>query len=201
MDALQLLTQLLNAHSYLVAFFSGALLGEETIFVLTILATQGVFPLWIIFTFSYLGVITMDVVWFYLGRAGIFKLLKRFRRINEAYKRAGNIIDKYSSRGIKRVLLVSKSVYGIAILTLMHLGASKKLSFKKYLVNNMIVTLIWMIFIVSMGLLAGAGYTIATIIFKSVQIGVSVIILSSLAFIVIAKWFKNWLMKRQELSN
>ena len=185
----------------MVAFFSGAFLGEETIFVLTILATQGIFPLWIIFTFSYLGVLAMDIVWFYLGRAGIFKLLRRFKRIDKGYKKAGETIDKYSKKGIKKVMLVAKSVYGIGIFTLMHLGASRKISFKKYLINNIIVTFIWMIFVVLMGLLAGAGYTIAHIIFKSVQISISVIILSFLVFSVIAKWFKNWLMRRQELSN
>jgi membrane protein DedA with SNARE-associated domain len=191
MAVLEFLMNALEGYPYLVAFLGGAFFGEETIFILTILAIQGFFPIWVIFIFAYFGTIVIDSLLFFIGRMKIFNKFKKFKFAHRNYKRAGKIIDKYSEKNLHKVIFIIKTIYGVGIFTLLHLGRSRKIPFKKFFLVNLIVTFFWMSLVVAVGLLAGQGYTFILIVFKNVQMAISFIVILVICFYLVHQWFKE----------
>ena len=74
-----------------------------------------------------------------------------------------------------------------------------KISYSKFLKLNSFVTLILVSSFLVAGWLAGKGYTIVLDVFKSVQLGISFLIVFFVVFYILQKKLKKWYIKKQGL--
>ena len=95
------------------------------------------------------------------------------------------------------LLVFTKFFYGFAIPTLIYLGM-KKTSFKKLAINDFFVVLIYMIFVVGVGWLAGKGFKLFLAIFQSLQMAVFFLVIFIIFLVVLKKWLSIRFMSKQK---
>lgn len=147
--------------------FSLAMIVEGDLFLFTaaFLTHHGYFGFTPMFLAIYGGVVAGDSLWYYLGT-----IVPRFPRI---YK----IMDKITGRAHDhlesspfRTLFISKFIYNFHHPMLMRAGW-KRLNYGKFLKNNIIANLAWVIAIGSLGYIFSASFVLVGKYIKIVEIG------------------------------
>ena len=176
MAFLEFLKFLFASYPHLISFLGWFFCGEETAILLAILSAQWIMPIWIVFVFVSIGLILADSMWFFLGRIKFLSKFKKYKFIHINYKKATGLMDRLSRKSIFHLLFVSKFLIGGALITLMYIGRKREINFKEFLIKDIIVILSWVFFFLTIGWLAGKGFSIIVTIFKNVQLGVSLLI-------------------------
>ncbi len=81
----------------LVSFISG-ILTEELLVVLGILAGNGVFPLWKVCLFGFLGVIVHDICMYFLAQTRLVYAVKRKWKLTQKHQDLSNFIEQLGGR-------------------------------------------------------------------------------------------------------
>lgn len=192
MGIISMLTFLLG-YMPLVSFFGALIGGEETVLLLSVFAARDYYPIWIVFVFCFLGILVADSVWFFVGRLKVVTKMRGHKYFKEHSDRAGDFIDN-KFRGNHFVLLMStKFLYGLRIMTLMFLG--RRIKFKEFFIYNSIVVAIWTIVIVSFGWFAGRGVGWLWDTYRNIQVLILVGIVIIVAFYIL-KIIAKKLVKR-----
>jgi len=154
--SLLLLENFIYLNSPLIIFFSVIFLGEEGVFVMSILAGKGLIPITYLIIFGFLGLITADCIWFFIGRFECIKSTgcKMFK--SKSYCKLYNLDLKIKSKSEFLSLFLSKFIYGIRLIKLLSMGCSK-IKFRDFIIINIMSVLLWMTIMVPLGLLAGYG--------------------------------------------
>jgi membrane protein DedA with SNARE-associated domain len=181
----------------LVCFFGSLIGGEETVFLFAVFASQDYYPVWIVFVFCFLGILVADSIWFFVGRSSIISRLKNIRYFKNHSDKAKDFVDR-KVRGNHFVLLMfTKFLYGLRIVTIMYLG--RRIKFRKFIFYNLFIGAIWTLVIVSLGWFAGRGIGRLWDNYKNVQMIIFIVLIVIISFYilkiilgkVVAKWVKN----------
>ncbi len=165
--------------SYLVLFLGIIIEGEFIVLAASFLAYLGFFSLPAVLAVTIAGVVTGDIVWYYLGRKfGESFLIKirigRFHLFSE--KRMKYIESHFSNGTAGRTLFVAKFLYGLAHLTFLLAGASK-MEFKKFIKPAVISSTVWAIVVVSLGYLFGSSFALIQQYTKDIGISLSIVVI------------------------
>ncbi len=188
---------LLKGHPYILSLSAGLFAGETAIISLAILSANGFFNIWIVFVFAYIGEVVADTIYFAIARLKFFHKLNKIKKFPKTFKKTDEIIKKLSNKSIFLTLLYSKFIYGVRTLTVLFLGY-KKIKWKKFIVAECFVMLIVMSIIVPVGWFAGKGYKIAIDIFRSIEIAITIIVISLVLFFLAKKTINKILNRKKK---
>ena len=188
----------ISQNPYLISLFAGLLFGETVILAISILAAGGLFPIWIVLVFSYLGELISDFFYFWIGRSAIIHRLNKIEKFSKEFHKTNNVIDKMSHKNIFVTLFYSKFVYGVRTLTTIFLGY-KKIKWKNFIIAEIIVMFFAVSLVVIVGVLIGNGYKIALGIFKSFKIALTLVFVSLFIFYLVQKNLVKYISKKQEI--
>ncbi len=201
MGLINFILQFFAVYPAIICFLGGIFGGEETIFILSILAVQNNINFLIIIFFSYLGILVSDIIWFFLGRTKLFNWLIKRKIFSKVYYHFDKTLDKVTKGNDFKALLFTKFLYGLRIITIMYL-ARERMKFKQFLKYSLIIVGIWTIVVCSLGFAAGQGVKIALIISNNLTLtlilfGIT-IILFNILIRILSEEVKKLLTKRQK---
>ena len=181
----------------LVCFFGALFGGEETVGLLAIFAAQGLYPVWIVFFFCFLGEVVADSVWFFIGRSSLISRLQNLKKFKTSSNKARKFIDKKVNGNNFRLLMSTKFLYGLRIASIMYLG--RRIKFKTFLLYDIVVAAVWTIVIVGFGWLAGQGIGWLWDTYKNVQMLIVIALCTIIVLYILkkiiggiaAKWAKK----------
>jgi len=194
MAIIEMLTFLLG-YMPLICFFGALIGGEETVLLLSVLAARDFYPIWIVFVFCFLGILVADSVWFFIGRLEVVTKFKEHKHLKGHSDKIRDFIDIKFKGNHFLLLLSTKFLYGLRIMTLMFLG--RRIKFKEFFVYNTIIAAIWTIVIVGFGWFAGRGVGWLWDTYRSLQlliiVGIIIIVALYILKIIGKKVAKRWL--------
>ena len=194
------LSAILSKYSIIISFLAGLVTGEEVILILSFLSANELLPLWQIFIFAGLGVFLSDIIVYFIGSTKFVRYFFKQWKIAKAYRRFERAVEKISHNRIFLLLLVTKFIYGTRVLTLLYLGV-KKVPHKKFIIYDFIVVFTYLIPVVILGWLAGSGFKFIMTVFKSIQIGLLLLVIAVIVFIIIREWTSVELIEAQKQLN
>ncbi len=147
----------LSSWTPLVAFFAPFVGGETAVLLMAFFAGEGTLPLWGVIVGSFLGMLTLDVFWFWVPRSPWAERFKRYARVSPSYRSLEARIESLSHRNDIAILFISKVLIGTRILVLAYLSV-RSISFKRFIAYNSIATLIWSLILGFAGWFAGLGF-------------------------------------------
>jgi membrane protein DedA with SNARE-associated domain len=183
-----------------ILLLSGILGGEEVIISLVFLSAMGLFPLWWILVFVTLGEFISDFTIFSLGRLNLFHKFKKIERFTRLYEKADRFIIKVSKESTFLTLLYSKFIYGTRIFTLVYLS-SKKTQWRKFIISESLVLIVWMSITVAVGWFAGASVKQLSLTFKKVEFTLLLLLIFIIFIVMVKKWIQTKLLKKQKRLN
>ena len=193
MELMNILIELVGSYSALLSYISG-LLTEEFLIFLAILSGANVLPIWIIFVFGFLGIMTHDILFYFIGRSKLAYYIKKRFQIAKRHKKIELFIEKTGRKSIFLQLLFSKFIYGIRIAIVIYVS-HKEPKFRKYLVYNSLAVLIWLIIMLPLGWLAGQGFTQLLHVAKGIEKFLAIFLFSLLILYIFRKLIVSFVKK------
>ncbi len=172
--------------------------GELGVIAAAFLFASNASAFWTIVLFSFLGMITIDSLWFYISRSKFFSRIKKWEKIAAQYSLLEQNIERLS-RG-KDILIISlaKLMVGTRILMVLYIGG-RKISFWRFFFYNAVPTGVWAVMLVLIGVGAAKGFNSIITIFRSIQLAITFLIIFFVGIYMTQKWISRKLMKRQEV--
>lgn len=188
-------------HTPIVSFLGAIIGGEETLILLSILASHGFLNIWSLLIFFYLGILVSDSIWYFLGKSKVFDWLVRRKLISKVYFNLGKLLNTVTKNNDLQVLFFTKFLYGTRIPTLMYLS-KERLTLKPFLFYNIITNIIWVPIVLLIGWSAGKGISLATNISNNLALYLFLIGITLLIFTILIRILsevvKEWLKKKQK---
>lgn len=177
----------LGNYFLLIALIGTIISGNLFIIFLSTLSGQGIFPYWEVLLISIIGTLISDTIWFNIGKTKFINNLVKKRHFLYNYYYIKKTLQKSTEKNKFLVFLGSKFVYGTKILTLMYAG---KRGFKRkdFIIYNFSSSTIWVTILVTIGWLAGKGFTKILESFNNLRSSLTIFIL------LIALIYMAWLM-------
>jgi membrane protein DedA with SNARE-associated domain len=186
MGVIEFIVEIFMAYPILVSYLGGLIVAEEGIIVLGVMSGQGVFDWWIVLLFGFLGLTTIDIVWFWSGRVRQLAHLKRIKFVYNNYLRAVNFMHQYSKGNDFFLILTSKFVYGTRIAVLMYMGR-RKLSFYKFFLYNTFINFWFVCLAVLVGWGTGKGMSLFINAYNGFIVTVTVFVFVILIYYIIRR--------------
>lgn len=189
MNIINELLLLMHSHLYLVSFLFGVL-SEEALLLLAIFAGQSRDSLLVVFIFGFLGIITHDLIFFFISKTNIIR--KTGKKIKEE-----NLFSFVSKIGEKKkfiALIVSKFIYGTRVPMVLYTGQRKKLY--DFIVMDSSAVFIWCSIMIPLGWFAGRGFAEVMEIVKGVEKAIGIIILFIILIYVINHFARKYYLRK-----
>jgi membrane protein DedA with SNARE-associated domain len=170
---------------FITAAFLTALWGDATLIAFVVFSMTFKIPFLLTLSACYLGTLIGDTIWFIIGRK-IGKHLEKNKKFEKGFKKIAYYFDKLFGKNIVLTLSVVKMLYGTRVITIFYI-AKEKIKFMKFMLANLIATLIWLAVIGGIGVLIGLGFTYILNVFKNIQIAITLLIVAVIIFDLLQK--------------
>ena len=180
------LISFLGDYFFVIVLIGTIISGNLFIIFISTLSGQGIFPYWQVLIISLIGTFISDTIWFNLGKTKYINNLVKRPHFLYHYYYIKKALYKSTERNKFLVFLGSKFVYGTKILTLMYVG-KRNLKRKDFIIYNFSSSIIWVTILVSIGWLAGKGFTKILESFNNLRTALTVFIL--LIVLLYTTWF------------
>ncbi|HLC32123.1 MAG TPA: hypothetical protein VJK51_05640 [Candidatus Nanoarchaeia archaeon] len=188
MGVLSSLLGMLFAHSFLVSYVAG-LLGEELLLFLAVLSGQGAFSFWIVFFFGFLGVLTHDTLFYFLGKTRVIHAAGKNISTGRSGKALARFFKRFSPRHYFVPLLISKFFYGIRVGFILYLSHREQ-SFWRYIRYNTSATFLWFSLMLPLAWLAGRGLTAAFRVVHGIEKILSVLVVGIIVLFIVHRFIR-----------
>jgi membrane protein DedA with SNARE-associated domain len=196
-----LITPFLGNFFYPIALIGSIISGNIFVLFLSTLAGQGSLSIFKVWIMALAGTLIADTIWYNLGKTNFINKIARDRRTIYNFYTIKKALTKSQEKNNFTVFLVSKFIYGMRVLTLMYAGR-RHMHADHFIKYNYTATTIWVTFIVSIGFLAGKGFTKLFEIFNSmIQTIATFLIILAIIYLIwyfLGKAFINRLKKLNE---
>ncbi len=182
------------AYPFSVSFAGAFFGGEETILALAFLSGQDMVPVWSVFLACLLGTFSSDSMWFFFGRSRLMTRALAWRWVARAYKEVDRLYVSLTRYGTFLALLIGKFIYGTRIATIAYLSR-ERMTFKRFSAFNAAIIAVWSGIVISVGWLAGRGFSKAINVFQDVEKGVFLLFLFLLAMYLLKRGIDRFLRK------
>ena len=189
-----ILINFLTEHAYVLSFLIG-MFSEEILTILFVIASQGLVPLFPVVFFGLIGALSIDVCLFFISRS---PLAHHFKRLMSPKKPKFNI-DKIQSSGRDKYPLyigLSKFVYGTRALTIIY-TSHKGLSFKRFIISEIISLIVWAAVVVPLAWLAGKGIIQLLHFFKGLEKLLLFVVIASILIYLTNRILRRYFFKRK----
>ncbi len=176
---------------YFAVFLGAAFGGELALFAFGFLAAHNVISIYFFIIFGFLGTLSSDSLWFFLGRTDLVKKIVTHRYAHSTIAVIDKAVNRVSRGNNLTALIIAKFLIGTRALFIMHFS-TKAIHFKKFIHYDSIAILSWFAVIIPIGFLSGLGFVYFSSIVKNVYIAVGFILL----IIFIAILLEIWLEKK-----
>lgn len=186
---------LLGRFDWLVSYIAPFFGGENAVLFMAFLSAQGILPISIVIVFSFLAMITLDSIWFFIVKTKGFNKLKNWQKISKQTIALEKRIERISSKQDIFILLISKILIGTRILIIVYLSM-KKMSYRRFFAFNFLPTLLWAGILSLVGWLAGKGYYSLSSASHNLFIAGIVLLGVMVILSLISYLLKKWLLKK-----
>ncbi len=177
-------------HSWIV-FIGTFFLGESIVLTASALAAGGVWPLWEVGVWAFLGTIVSDSVWFQSSRRGLNWYVGDGER-GEKIRRVSHFAGRIVGGRPHRMLLIVKFLYGVRIATIVHLAFGPT-RLRTFVLFDTMGTLIWLTVMLPLGYAIGKGLESVGADFRILQGGLVV----AVVVLVVWKGWSRWRMAQE----
>jgi membrane protein DedA with SNARE-associated domain len=161
---------------------------------MAMLAGAGKVSIWSICIFAFLGGVIHDLLFFAAAQSKIFVKLAKKLGLKENKIKILNLILKTTRKNFFFTLIIAKFIYGVRDATVLYYAHHEK-KLKKYLVNTLSAEFLWLSTILSVGWLAGRGFSEILKVLKGLEKALLFIILILISSLIlhqiITKVFKK----------
>jgi membrane protein DedA with SNARE-associated domain len=172
----QFTSDFISTYPRSLSFLAPIIGGENGVIFLSFLAKSGVVSVYIVFLFSFLGMLTIDSLWFFIPKTKLYKKITSGKTISRQHKKIEKKLEGLSHGNDILLLMLSKIVVGSRILVIIFVS-TKKMKYRKFLSVILLPNLIWGASLVFVGFLARGGYEATIGVFNNIQIGILFLIL------------------------
>jgi membrane protein DedA with SNARE-associated domain len=180
-----------NLQNYisLVSLISGFSFGDILI-LLAMLAGAGKAKISVIFAFAFLGGLVHDLLFFAIAKSDIFKKIAEPIIQKKKKTKILQFILSTTKKNMFFTLLIAKFIYGVRDITILYYAHNSK-TLRKYLMNALSAEFLWLSAILSIGWLAGRGFTEILKIFK----GLEKLLLIAVLFLIVSLVLRKLISK------
>lgn len=187
--------ELLNSFGWLVSYFAPFVGGENAVLIMSFLSAQGILPWGVVVLFSFLAMITLDSIWFFIVKSKIVTRIRKSEKISKYNRMLEARLEKITNKQDILILLLSKILIGTRILIIIYLSLNK-ISYKKFMLYNIPATFIWACALGAMGWFAGKGYYNLAVAQNNLILAGVILLGTILSISLISYLFKKWLLKK-----
>src|SRR3989344_3079046 len=181
-----ILTNISSGAEFL-GFLSPFLGGDPFIVSLSTLAGYGVLSFLLICAICLIGITFWDNMLFLFSESKFVSFLLRKTHTSDKIKKANSLIRKHIGKNNFFILALAKLLYGVRIIIICLL-ARNKLKWRKFFVYDFIINIPYVLFLVSVGWLIGAGIIKSGVEINSIKTLGIFLLLIVFAFVLI-KYF------------
>ncbi|HET8574730.1 MAG TPA: VTT domain-containing protein [Candidatus Paceibacterota bacterium] len=192
------LSNILNipqSHPILLSFFAPIFTGEPGVIFLAFLGATGEFSLLTVAIWSFLGMTTVDSLWFFFPKTKIYQRLIGHRYVSKPYRKIEEQLRIIAHDRDILILLLSKILIGTRVLILVFVG-TRRLTFWRFLPANAAANAIWISVLMLVGFLARGGFEQALKTFQNIQIAAALIVALALLLYYGMKRINQWLLEK-----
>lgn len=142
--------------------------GDIVVITLAFLSQQGIVNLYYVIIFGFIGAVVSDFLWYFLTKTKLIDMFKEWKYIKQHYSYLEKRVEKSSHGKDFLILLTAKFVAGTRAVTIIYLSL-KKINLLKFSVLSIVSNLIWVSFLIAVGVLAGRGFA-TLVIFQNIQL-------------------------------
>lgn len=194
---------LLYNHRYIFAFLGAWFEGNYIMILSGVFYKFGFFKFWGLMAVLNLGYFLGGVMYYMMGRIGGQKVLEKWVRRLHLTKKLLLRLENYFKKHSVKTILITRITYGLAIPALIIAG-SFRMKWKKFLIVNLISTIIWVFGAFALGYVFGISYSALGKITKTIAVGLAIALFVIMVFLTffVFHWFmrsiKLKFMKRLE---
>jgi len=170
---------------FFVTVICTALWGDATLIGFIVLSMILKIPLWIVLIGCYVGTLIGDMIWFAIG-VSLRRKIEKSKKWEAGFRKIAYYFDKIFGKKIILTLSIVKMLYGTRVIAIFYI-AKERIKFKKFILANLVATLVWLVIIGGIGYLIGIGFTYLIKFVKGAQIAIVLFILFIIAFDLIQK--------------
>ncbi len=175
---------------YFALFFGPLIGGEFVIIALAFLSAQSVISLLPFAILSFLAVFFGDAAWFFVGRTAVGQRIISHRHISPTATIIFEAVRRTSRGNDLIALVLAKLMPGTRILMIMYMSKSD-LVFSKFALYNAVAILLWLLVVIPIGFISGAGFTYLAEVFKNLYVSVGFVFLVVIIILAIHLWIKR----------
>ncbi len=142
------------------------------------------------------GDFAADIMWYGVGYLGARNIIVKYGKFFKMTPQTIDFLEKKFKKHESKVLFISKLTMGLGLaVPILIVAGMLRVSFKKYIIFNLLGGLLWTLFLVIVGSIFGNVYNLIPESFKTVAV-VGIIIL----FFTLAATLKRYLMKYENFN-
>ncbi len=182
----QFASNFISSYPKILSFFAPVIGGENGVIFLSFLAKSGAVSVYIVFLFSFFGMLAIDSLWFFIPKTKLYKKVVSGKKISKQHRKIEKKLENLSRGNDILILMLSKIIIGTRILVIIFVS-TKKMKYGKFLSVILLPNLIWTASLVLVGFLARGGYEATIKIFNNIQVGILFLILFTIGLYYLMK--------------
>jgi len=185
------------AFQYLIIFLGAGFGGEVAVITLGFLSAQGVFPLVTFFLVSFIGTLSTDMIWFFLGRTKMIGKMLTHRYANKTVLIITEAISKVSGGSHLLAMIFAKFLIGTRVVLIMYV-AKTGISVKKFIYYDVISVIAWLLVVIPIGYVGGLGFSYLAKVFENIYAGIGFFLIFVFGIVLLQVWFKHFFVREGE---
>jgi membrane protein DedA with SNARE-associated domain len=182
---------------YLIILLGVVFTGELALFAIGFLGAQGVLPLFLLVSISFIGVLLADTLWFLLGRTPTAEKITSHRYAYATTSTILQALDRISRGNHFLAIVLAKFIIGTRIIMVIYLSKTN-LELRKFVLYDLVAISLWFAVVVTTGYASGLGFAYISGILQNAYAGAGFIILIVLIIIIIQIWIKRTFVKKEK---
>ncbi|MCA9364500.1 MAG: DedA family protein [Candidatus Moranbacteria bacterium] len=150
----QEMTSFLIGHGYWIMFVLMYVEGPFTTLVAGFLVASGTFNIFVVFLLSVLGDVLGDIVFYFIGRYGGMRFVKRWGKYIGMSEKTVHRAEQFFTRHGGKTIFLVKSTTGLCMMTFITAGIVK-MKIEKFLFYTILGGLLWSGIMVTIGYFFG----------------------------------------------
>lgn len=187
------LLNLLSEHRYIFAFLGALFEGTYIMILAGILFKFGYFKFWAVMSVLATGYFLNGFGIYLMGHLGGYRILEKWGRRLRITKKLLEKLEGYFKKHSVKTLFITRITYGLSFPTLLIAG-SFRMKWKKFLLVNLIATLVWIGATFGLGYVFGVSYEALGKVTKGIAIGLTIalFIVIILVSVLIVYWLRKF---------
>ncbi|MEK6850517.1 MAG: hypothetical protein AABX85_03000 [Nanoarchaeota archaeon] len=189
----EVLVSFFYMYAPLLAFIAGLAIGDLMLF-LGILAGAGKINFFIILLFGFIGGLIHDILFYFIANSPTAHFIKKRFKLSKRKNKIAGFIEKIGNGHYFLPILIAKFVYGVRDAVILYVAHNNK-NFKRYLLVVACADFIWMTTIVSIGWLAGQGFTAFINLFRGFEKWLFILLAGLIILYILNKSVISFILK------